>query len=147
MYMDGYTCVVCEQTFPVDLKGYTCTSCGGNLDVTYDYARLKKDRGLEKLFVNTQKGIFRYLDLLPINDPQKITPLCVGNTPLYKVKRLAEPIGLKHVYLKDDGLNPSGSFKDRASAIVLSRALEIGVGVIGQCRHRQRRELNGLYGG
>jgi len=117
----GFKCIVCEKEFPVKEVNYTCPSCGGNLDIIYKYKKLSRKK------INSSKDytIFRYRDLLPIKKGARL-PLNIGFTPLYKRNLL----GLKNLYLKDDGKNPSASFKDRASAIVLLKALEKRVKII-----------------
>lgn len=75
-------------------------------------------------------GVLRYHLLLPVNDLSLASPLRVGHTPLYHPKRLGEALGMEMLWIKDEGLNPSGSFKDRASAVCLIRARETGAKVI-----------------
>jgi threonine synthase len=70
--------------------------------------------------------MWRYLDLLPIEEGSKLSPLRAGWSPLYKTERLGEELGLKNLYIKDDGLNPTSSLKDRASAIAVVRAFHAG---------------------
>jgi threonine synthase len=71
--------------------------------------------------------MWRYKKLLPINADSNVPPLKVGGTPLYDAGRVAVEFGLKKVWVKDDGQNPTGSFKDRASALVVARAMEAGI--------------------
>jgi threonine synthase len=73
-----------------------------------------------------RRDIFRYRALLPVSRLDLASPLRVGLTPLYEAPRLGAAAGLKNLYLKDDGQNPSASFKDRAGAVALVRAREIG---------------------
>ncbi len=71
--------------------------------------------------------MWRYKALLPIEAHSKVPPLRVGMTPFYDTQRVAQTLGLKQVWLKDDGQNPTGSLKDRASAMVVARAMEQGI--------------------
>jgi threonine synthase len=71
--------------------------------------------------------MWRYKPLLPIASDSPVPPLRVGMTPLYDSARVAEGLGVKRVWVKDDGQNPTGSFKDRASAMVVARAMELGI--------------------
>lgn len=130
MYITGFKCLACDAVQPWEFRGYTCPACGGNVEVTYSYSRLKKEVGRERLVTAGRLDIFRYAHLLPIHRLDLVPPLRVGMTPLYHAEHLGAAAGLKHLYLKDDGLNPSASFKDRAGAVALVRARETGVKVI-----------------
>jgi threonine synthase len=98
--------------------------------VQYDYEAIRDSLHPEQPFSSARDDIFKYAPLLPIDDMGAAPPLRIGATPLYRAHRLGEMTGLKNVWLKDDGLNPSASFKDRASAVALARAREIGAGVV-----------------
>jgi len=126
--MNGYRCFACAEKQPVDFAGFLCPSCGGNLDITYDYAATADE--IERSFHDGPNDIFGYAPLLPVNKLDTPFPLRVGGTPLYTVPRLAESLRLRHLYLKDDTLNPSASIKDRASAVALRRAMDIGATVV-----------------
>ncbi len=130
MHMTGYRCMSCGNAWGDDLQEYACPSCGGNLDVTYDYELIRSLLELEPLFASGRTDIFRYLPFLPVADTDSAPLLKVGGTPLYHAVRLGKEAGLNMVYLKDDTGNPSSSFKDRASAIVLARARDTGARVI-----------------
>ncbi|HOW97763.1 MAG TPA: threonine synthase [Kiritimatiellia bacterium] len=130
MFFTGFECIACAATQPSSFKGFTCPACGGNLTVTYDYDGLKNRVGKERLVTFGRPDLFRYAPLLPLERPGLASPLRIGWTPLYPAPRLGTPLGLKHLYLKDDGLNPSASFKDRAGAVALVRARETGARVI-----------------
>ena len=123
MFASNYHCLACRQDQDWSFTGLVCPDCGGNLDIQYDYNRAKSafsDKPGEK-----PEGIFRYAPLLPVQDTGGMFPLRVGATPLYKAARLGRTIGLQNLYLKDDSQNPSASFKDRASAVVVRRAIDI----------------------
>ena len=128
----GYRCSKCFREYQPEQATYTCPADGGNLDVVLDYDVIKKSVIPEKLFASTEFSIWRYLPLLPVEDPGcQGTPMrSVGWTPLYQPKRLSKEIGLNAVWLKDDGRNPTASFKDRASAIMIARAREINAEVV-----------------
>ncbi|MBP7829345.1 MAG: threonine synthase [Kiritimatiellae bacterium] len=130
MFFTGFECVACAARQAADFRGFTCPACGGNLNITYDYDGLKNRVGKERLVTFGRPDLFRYAPLLPLDRPGLASPLRVGWTPLYPAPRLGAPLGLKHLYLKDDGLNPSASFKDRAGAVALVRARETGAKVI-----------------
>jgi len=128
----GYTCSVCGHSYAADEVTYTCPKDGGNLDVMLDYDAIRKKYQPGDLTSRSNPSIWRYLPLLPVSAPAgESTPLhLVGGTPVYALTRLAEKLGLKHLWLKDESRNPTASFKDRASAVVVTRAKEIGAEVV-----------------
>ena len=96
----------------------------------YDYAALRASLDREALSAAGPSNCWRYKALLPISPESRVPPLAVGWTPLYDAPRIAADLGIERAWVKDDGANPTGSLKDRASALVLARALESGVGVV-----------------
>jgi len=128
MNMNGYRCFACSAIQPAEFKGFLCPVCGGNLDITYDYEAVAKE--LAGGFHQEPHDIFRFAALLPLKKLRPAFPLRVGATPFYHARRLGESIGMQNLYLKDDTLNPSASLKDRASAIAIGRALDIGAEVV-----------------
>ncbi|MBQ6503634.1 MAG: threonine synthase [Flexilinea sp.] len=128
----GYQCSVCGKTFDRDYKGYTCDSCGGNLNVILDYEKIKQTVTPEKIFSSSEKSLWRYLPLLPVEDPgfEGTALHSAGFTPVYKSDKLAQKIGVGKLWIKDEGRNPTASFKDRASSILIARAKEIGAETI-----------------
>jgi threonine synthase len=127
----GYRCSICDTVYGPDEVTYTCPREGGNLDVLLDYESLKKI-GIKGLIVAREPSLWRYLPLLPVGDPGGLdTPLhFVGWTPVFKTDQLARELGLENLWVKDESRNPTASFKDRASAILVARAKEIGAKVI-----------------
>ena len=128
----GYKCSLCGAEYLQGQVTYTCPKDGGNLDVVLDYDSIKKKFQPEDLTSRTESSLWRYLPLLPVNEPAgDSTPLhAAGWTPVFHLPRLAKKLGLEHVWLKDEARNPTGSFKDRASAIVVARAQEIKADII-----------------
>ena len=122
-------CVKCGKEHPATPDVTTC-ECGGILDIVYDYDYIKSRLTKEKLAARKDMTMWRYRELLPIEEETENTPLRVGNTPLYEEPRLAEMLGLGHLYVKDDGLNPTSSLKDRASAMAVAKAKEAGKDII-----------------
>jgi threonine synthase len=102
----------------------------GILDVIYDYDLISQRLTKEKLANDPERSIWRYTELLPVADRSLIPPLQVGWTPLYHTTRLGQSLGLPQLYIKDDGRNPTASFKDRASAIAVIKARELGFDII-----------------
>jgi threonine synthase len=128
----GYACSGCGRTFAPDEVTYTCPHDGANLDVVLDLQAVGRTVSPRGISASAEASIWRYLPLLPVSDPGHLgSPLrAVGWTPLFRAPRLAEQLGLKHLWIKDDGRNPTASFKDRASAVVVARAQAIGAGTV-----------------
>ncbi len=102
----------------------------GILDVRYDYDLIGSRLSREDLNKNKDYTIWRYKPLLPVEPDAEVPPLAVGWTPLYDSPRMAAHLGLRQVWVKDDGRNPTASFKDRASAIAVVKAREKGAKII-----------------
>ncbi len=122
-------CVRCGKTYEATPDLTTC-ECGGILDITYDYDYIKSRLTKEALASRAERSMWRYRELLPIEETTAPTPLRVGWSPLYEEPRLAEALGLGRLYVKDDGQNPTASLKDRASAMAVAKAREAGAKVI-----------------
>jgi len=123
----GYICSLCQTEYAPDEVTYTCPKDGGNLDVVLDYDSIKSKYEAEDILSRTDPSLWRYLPLLPVALPKgEATPLhAVGGTPVFKLTSLAKKLGLQNLWLKDESKNPTASFKDRASAIVVARAQEL----------------------
>ncbi len=120
-------CVSCGREFSPDAIEYTCPDCGprrGTLEVRYDYDSLKKTLTRDYFDHESDRSMWRYLPLLPIKGRQFIQPLHVGWTPVYQFPDYARELGLSALYIKDDGRNPTASYKDRASSVVVIKAQE-----------------------
>lgn len=127
-YVLGLRCVLCGAEYRPDEVAYVCPSHGheGILDVVYDYPAIARQLTRKALAARREPSIWRYRELLPVERPELIPPLAVGWTPLYRAERLGEWLGLPNLWVKDDGRNPTASFKDRASAVGVVKALELG---------------------
>jgi threonine synthase len=119
-------CVKCGAEFEAAKELYTCEKCGGILDIRYDYDYIKTQVSREKFAACKDFSMWRYLDFLPIEEGLKPGPLRAGWSPLYRADALGKVLGLKNLYVKDDGINPTSSLKDRPSAIAVTRALAAG---------------------
>ena len=122
-------CVKCGREYKA-VPNLTNCECGGILDIIYDYDYIKTTLTKEKLAARDDRSMWRYRELLPIEETTQNTPLRVGWSPLYEADRLAKELGLKKLYVKDDGQNPTASLKDRASAMAVAKAQEAGAKVI-----------------
>lgn len=128
----GYRCSLCgEQYSPTEVT-YTCPKDGGNLDVVLDYDAIRNKYKPEDILSRHDPSLWRYLPLLPVKEPEgEATPLhAAGGTPVFHLSSLSEKLGVQGVWLKDESRNPTASFKDRASAVVVARAKEIGADVV-----------------
>jgi threonine synthase len=127
-----YLCSLCGSTYPADRPIYTCPKDGGNLDVVLDYDRIRSKLNPKDISSSHEASLWRYLPLLPVSDPGgKSTPIhAAGFTPLFSPPALSNHYSLKNFWIKDEGRNPTASFKDRASAIVVARARDIKAEII-----------------
>lgn len=130
--MKELVCSRCGEAYAPDAVTYTCLADGGNLTIELDSAYVQANTAAEDIFTSEDRSMWRYLPLLPVDAPEvKGTPLDhVGWTPVYRSERLAAHIGLNQLWLKDESSNPTASFKDRASALLVVRGNEIGAQVI-----------------
>ena len=122
-------CTRCGREYEA-LPGITTCDCGGILDIQYNYAYIRSVFSRESLADCTDWSMWRYRPFLPVEPDSPAPPLRVGWSPLYRADRLAKALGLRTLYLKDDGLNPTASLKDRASAMAVVKAREAGARTI-----------------
>lgn len=128
----GYQCSLCGKQYGLDEVTYVCPADGGNLNVVYDYEGIRKNVSIKDITSNPEPSLWRYLPILPVNDPGGYgTQLrLAGWTPVSQPPLLAKNLGLKKLWIKDEGRNPSASFKDRASSVVVARTREIKAEVV-----------------
>lgn len=126
----GFKCVECAREHRLGEIEYVCPACGGNLDALYDYERIGERLTKASLASDRNLTIWRYRPLLPIEDSSPVPPLTVGWTPIYDSQPLAARYSVKQLLLKDDGRNPTASFKDRPSALAVALAQEAGARII-----------------
>ena len=128
----GYRCSLCGNEYSPGEVIYTCPKDGGNLDIVLDYQSIMKSTSPEIIQASQDFSLWRYLPLLPIGDPEGyLTPLrAAGWTRLFSPSALRQHLGLERFWVKDESSNPTASFKDRASAVVVGRAREIGAQVV-----------------
>ena len=122
-YFDHLECSACDTTYAPTMLVNLCT-CGAPLLARYrlEEAALALDR--EQLEGQT---LWRYHAMLPVQSPAGVVSLGEGMTPLLRAERLGKRLGLSHLYIKDESLNPTGSFKARGLALAIARAAELGV--------------------
>jgi threonine synthase len=128
----GYKCSLCGQEYAPDEIVYLCPKDAGVLDVTLDFAAIKESSRPGNVQDSSDFSMWRYLPLLPVGDPGfQGTPLrSVGWTHIFAPKKLAQQLNLRNLWIKDESSNPTASFKDRGSAVVVARAKEIKASVI-----------------
>ncbi len=124
-YVSYLECSACEDKFPAGTVQNLC-HCGAPLWVRYDLKRLagawsKKD------FKNGPNSMWRYAPALPVSRQECIITLGEGMTPLLPLRRLGSHLGASNLWIKDEGLNPTGSFKARGMSCAISMAVELGI--------------------
>jgi threonine synthase len=119
-------CIECGSKFKIDERSYTCPKCDGLLEVEFETSELKRKLDLKRLKTETP-SVWKYNAFMPILDKTKIVSLHEGGTPLYRCDHLAKEIGIRGLYVKFEGANPTGSFKDRGMTVGVTKALEFGV--------------------
>ena len=131
-HITSLQCLICGKEYQPGEVAYVCPDHGqeGILDVQYDYGLISLRFSPATLAANPDHSIWRYRPLLPVEPDSPAPPLAVGWTPLYAAPRLAAALGLQHLWVKDDGRQPTASFKDRASAIAVVKAQEQGAEII-----------------
>jgi threonine synthase len=125
--VEALKCRECGKEYP-PIKIHACEECFSPLEVIYATDSISIDK---RVIEGRRKTLWRYRELLPLEDETKIIDLGAGFTPLHECKRLAETLGLKRLYVKNDTVNPTGSFKDRPAAVAVSKSLEFGFKSVG----------------
>ena len=123
--LTGLQCPECGEEFEADVVQTVCESCDSPLFARYDLAQTARALSRERVSARPA-GLWRWAELLPVRDPGKRFTLGEGDTPLLPLRRIGERLGLKRLYVKDEGVNPTGTFKARGMAVALSRAIELG---------------------
>ncbi|RME39608.1 MAG: threonine synthase [Thermoflexia bacterium] len=125
VFFSHLECSLCGRTYDPDRLWQVCPDCGRPLLACYDLAAARR-LGRERL-IGPEPSLWRYQALLPVRDPAHIVTLGEGFTPLLPARRLGAELGMSHLYIKEESLNPTGSFKARGLAVAISRARELGV--------------------
>src|ERR687886_1022104 len=118
-------CRECRKEYEPQFR-YVCEDCFGPLDVTYNELSISRHA-----FESREKTYWRYFELLPIADKSNIVSLNAGLTPLQQADKLGNRLGLKSLYIKNDSVNPTFSFKDRPAGVAVSRAKETRLKAVG----------------
>ena len=125
MGVKSLVCRECGREYDMTFR-YICEECFGPLDVSYDIKRMSPDA-----FAGREHTYWRYAELLPIRDRSNIVSIGAGMTPMIRADRLGEMLGLRNLYIKNDSVNPTYSFKDRPAGVAVSKARELGLKAVG----------------
>ena len=125
-YLDHLECSQCGSIHTHTQPKRTCPDCGKVLFARYDLSRLKREVD-RSVFDSRPSGMWAFSELLPVRDPANVVSLGEGGTPLMKADQLGKALGLKSLYIKDEGLNPTLSFKARGISAAVSVAGELGL--------------------
>ena len=117
-------CGKCSSALNRTDKAMTCPKCGGALDTIYDYGIIRETFSKEGL-KNRPQSVWRYLELLPVDDSRQVVTIGEGGTRLLPADRLGKELGLHSLYIKDESRNPTGSFKDRKATLLLKTWLDM----------------------
>ncbi len=117
-----YICITCGKKIKDEEIHHKCPSCNGLLDIQYNYDEL--DISLD-IWETREISVWRYKELLPIKNPSKIVTLEEGGTPLYRCSNIIEDLQTGEILVKNEGENPTGSFKDRGMTVAISKVVEV----------------------
>ena len=124
-YLDHLECTQCGKTYPHTQLSRVSPCCGKVLFARYDLPRLRRELDRDALAVRPD-NMWRFAELLPVDDPENIITLGEGGTPLLEAANLGKKLGLKRLFIKEEGLNPTGTFKARGMSAAVSKARELG---------------------
>ena len=125
-YIDHLECTQCGQTSPHTQLRKISACCGKVLFARYDLPRLRREVDRNS-WQGRDSNMWRFSELMPVSSPDNVMTLGEGGTPLLETRYLASKLGLKHLYVKEEGLNPTGTFKARGISAAVSKACELGV--------------------
>ena len=125
-YLTHLECTYCHATYPADEVIRLCGECSKVLYPRYDLAGARDALNPDEL-KNRPANMWRYFEVMPVLDEANVITLGEGFTPIFKAERLGDKIGASAVYIKDEGLNPTASFKARGLSAAVSKAKELGI--------------------
>jgi threonine synthase len=126
-YLTHLECSECQRTFDANVVQTICPEDNSPLLVRYDLDRAKRELDRDEFGSPRPNSLWRWFELLPIDDPADRVDLGEGGTPQLHINRLGQQLGFKHLWIKDEGQNPTGSFKARGMAVAVTRAKILGV--------------------
>jgi len=119
-------CINCGKKYDIDKIIYFCKKCGDLLEIKYDYDKINEEISKSN-WQNVPLSVWRYRDFMPIKDFSKIVSLQEGGTGFHHSRQLSKILGIRQLYVKNEGENPTGSFKDRGMTVGVTKAVELGV--------------------
>lgn len=122
----GAKCTLCGKVSPAEPETTVCPHCGGILDIEYDYDFIRSGLRKQPLAERNDPTMWRFREFLPVEGTGTRPRLRVGGSPLYRAEALGKELGIRELWIKDDGQNPTASLKDRASAMAVIKACEAG---------------------
>jgi len=125
-YLTHLECTVCRKHFPINQPQTYCAACNAPLFARYDLELARKTLDRDR-FRNRPPGMWRWQEMLPVLEEEHIITLGEGDTPLLRADRIASLTGMQQVYIKDESLNPTGSFKARGLSAAISKAKELNI--------------------
>jgi len=125
-YLTDLTCSDCGRLFLINEVHTFCPDCQSTLISNYDLATARQEVDRDMIQIRP-KGMWRWHELLPVQNPENIVSLGEGDTPLLRIPRVGNELGLPNLFVKDESSNPTGSFKARGLCAAISRAKELGV--------------------
>ncbi|MEE8113965.1 MAG: threonine synthase [Nitrososphaerales archaeon] len=123
-------CFECSKTYDLDTIIYTCIDCGGLLEVVYDKGELLANGEKEEAWKGLPLSVWKYYPFLPIAKASSKVTLNEGGTALHITEKLSAFLGLSELFIKNEGGNPTGSFKDRGMTITVTKARELGASTV-----------------
>ena len=124
--MKHQQCINCNEKYDIDKIIYFCKKCGDLLEIKYNYKKISEDLSKSD-WQKVPLSVWRYRDFMPVKDFSKIVSLQEGGTGFHQSKNLRKTLGIKQLFIKNEGENPTGSFKDRGMTVGVTKALELGV--------------------
>ena len=124
-YLSHLECTVCGKTYSYNQLANVSACCGKVLYARYDLARIRSEVDRDRL-AERPNGMWQFAELLPVEDPANIVSLGEGGTPLIRTSNLSAKLGVTNLYVKEEGLNPTGTFKARGISAAVSKGLELG---------------------
>lgn len=124
-YLAYLECTACGNCYSAEEVHHTCTGCGKVLCARYDLDRARRNLDRD-WFQNRTPTMWRYFELMPVRDPEHVVSLGEGMTPLLRAERLGRQLGCSRLLIKEEGVNPTGSFKARGLSAAVSKAKELG---------------------
>ena len=125
-YLTHLECTACGNTYSAEEAHRTCAACGKVLYARYDLDRLRRELDRDDIAYRLTT-MWRYFELLPVHQPENVISLGEGMTPLIPAHNLGAQLGCQRLFIKDEGNNPTGSFKARGLSVAVSKAKELGL--------------------